>query len=100
MPRKAPTKQTEAVPLNLHFTFDGKTVDIPSTNLLATFRELKIEPTKIKTPARFEVKYNSQTCAFVLNVVKLRRFALNDLTRQLLAKQFGVGLGIPYKLYT
>lgn len=86
-------------PIRVLFTFNGKTEDVSVENLLEYFRSIKILPTEVKTPARFEVTYDGKTYGFVLNILKLRRFLVNDLSRKLFARQFGVGLGIPFELF-
>ena len=94
MPSKTKIVETPK-PIKVIFHLNGKRIEEKTDNILESFRNFKIEPKTLKTTAKFEISYEGgKPFIRVINIPRMRRFVINDLAKQLLAKQFNNALGI------
>lgn len=95
MIKKSPKKTVQKdLPITINLKLAGQDKVIKTDNVLEVFRNLKIEPEKIKSRMTLEVTYNGETLRRIYTIIQVKRMLANDITRQIMAKYIHTALGV------
>lgn len=87
------------LPISLSLKLDGQDQSFSTDNVLKTLRELKVDPLRIKTRPIIETTYEGKTFRKVFNLIQFKRLLVNDVLRQITAKQINMATGIKCESY-
>jgi len=82
-------------PISVKFFINDIENEVKTNNILTAFRDLKVAPHTLKTATRIIASYNDgKPFIRVLSTMRMRRLLADDMTRQIVSKQFTTALGI------
>ena len=91
---KKPSAKTKELPITFNLKLDGQDQSFSTDNVLKSLRALEVDPLKIKTRPIIEVTYEGKTFRKVFHPIQFKRLLVNDVLKQITAKNFNVSLGI------